>query len=788
MKLTIDNLDGLGAVDYSAALDRSAPFELVRTLNAPSIARGRLCLAGAGLATPIRRGRLAVRSDSSLLLFTGYLAIEPVSEYAGVASQGPVYRLLFTAISDEWLLDKQAAGSEAGASFATASSTVLDTLVGRLAAGTLDTGGLLPGALLGVFAPSATGGGWSAQAGAVAGSTYASYRVVNGALTLVPAGSVVHALSDGDGSLSVGSLATGAVRELANDVTVTGAMEPTVYWTELFSGDGTTAAFDLSGQPDAPAAGKLSYLADSFNQGAINRQTWTVADPGSHFSLSGAGLTFSGGNGIDGQTTFAAWDQIELGGTTVVELDAVLLGGASAGLLGGLYDGPNVQANCFAGFNVRQSAGSTVVTPMVNGVETGATFTLISGHAYTLRLRVHSPELLRVKQTYYAMVEGAVQAFGGGLVAAPAALVFELRDNGSSSNTPVTILYDGTLAASPAQCTFVAANSVQLFGSLGFVAVKRTGSAWVQTTDPATGAPSTKTTGTAAEGTDGSISSSATGKVTFFPGRIPSAGELVTVSYRSSYRAVGRVADAASIASEAAGGGVGSARWLGHVVRPVARSSEDCQNAAQAILSFATNRAAAVQGTYTWIDPEASGAANSDVWPGDILALTQNGSTGNLVVRRVTITEQGASPETLTYRIAFANDWAEGLGLALSEAVAKDALLPEAALPLVPASALPYLANLNQVTLVASGSTLTVDAGAAPPHGGGFEVRRSDGGFGIGAGGSSSGDLVLRAPVRGFTIPRAAFEETFYIRMYDGSAPPLYSRASAAIVTHLPLS
>ena len=446
-----------------------------------------------------------------------------------------------------------------------------------------------------------------------------------------------------------------------------------------------------------------------------------------------------------------------------------------------------MQANCFAGFNVRQAGGSTVITPMVNGVEVGTTFTLLSGHSYTLRLRIHSPELLRVKQTYYAMVNGVVDAFGGGLNAAPAALVFELRDAGSSSNTPVTILYDGAIASSPAQCTFVAANSVQLVGSIGYVSVERTGSAWVQSTDPTSGATSTRIVGTAAEGADCSVSSSATGKVTFFSGRVPIANEIVTVSYRGSYRSVGRVADAVSIATEAAGGSVGTARWLGHLTRPVARSSEDCQNAAQAILSFSTNRAAAVRGSYTWINPEAGGAANSDVWPGDVLALTENGSISNVVVRSVTVEEQGASPETLTYRIAFANDWAEGLGLTLSEAIATDALLPATAQDFAPGAAWPFLANLPQVTVVASASTLTVDAGTAPPAGGGFEVRRSDGGFGTGASGTSSGDLVLRSPVRGFTIPRAAFQENFYLRMYDGSTPPLYSRESAAIITHLPI-
>jgi hypothetical protein len=64
-------------------------------------------------------------------------------------------------------------------------------------------------------------------------------------------------------------------------------------------------------------------------------------------------------------------------------------------------------------------------------------------------------------------------------------------------------------------------------------------------------------------------------------------------------------------------------------------------------------------------------------------------------------------------------------------------------------------------------------------------VRRRDGGFGVGTATTSSGDLVLRSPVRGFSIPVPALEETFFVRMYDASVPPLYSRFSAAISTHL---
>ncbi len=80
MILTIDNLDGLGAVDYSAYLDATAPLKIVRALNEPSRCSGALVLGtgiAPGPAMPGPRGRVVVGSDNSTILFTGYLAPDP---------------------------------------------------------------------------------------------------------------------------------------------------------------------------------------------------------------------------------------------------------------------------------------------------------------------------------------------------------------------------------------------------------------------------------------------------------------------------------------------------------------------------------------------------------------------------------------------------------------------------------------------------------------------------------------------------------------------------------------
>jgi hypothetical protein len=350
-------------------------------------------------------------------------------------------------------------------------------------------------------------------------------------------------------------------------------------------------------------------------------------------------------------------------------------------------------------------------------------------------------------------------------------LVFDLVDLGNASNTPAIVLYDGAIATSPASCTFAAVDSVALTGSMGFCTVKQTGSAWIVSTLPG-GATQTRLIGIAGQGVDCQMDT--TGKVTFFAGRVPGPGEIVTILYRTRSRAIARLEDAASIATEAAGGMPGTARWLGKVVRPLARSSEDCETATQAVLSFASSRAAAIAGSYAAINP-------ADVWPGDVLAITANGQAMNVVVRQIAIADGHAVPELLTYRIAFANDWAESLGMTLSEAIATDAYLPPTALSAPGA----VLANLQRLIVVgATGTALQMDAGTDPPAGGGFEVRRRDWDFGP----SVDQNLVLRSPVRSFTIPRCAQVERYYIRMYDASTPPLYSRLSSAVFTNLPVA
>lgn len=185
-------------------------------------------------------------------------------------------------------------------------------------------------------------------------------------------------------------------------------------------------------------------------------------------------------------------------------------------------------------------------------------------------------------------------------------------------------------------------------------------------------------------------------------------------------------------------------------------------------------------GSYSTVNPTA------DIWPGDVLVVTSDGVASSLLIRSVEVKDGNAVPEIRTYAIKFANDWAteweDGLGLKLSEAIATNVVLPATA-EQAPAQ---VLANLQQLSVTSvNGSEVQMDAGCDPPTGGGFEVRRRDWNFGANV---DTADLVLRSPVRSFSIPRAAQIERYYVRMYDASSSAPYSRFSSAVFLNVPLS
>ena len=762
--------------DYTTALDAAHPLAIERKFNEPSTCKLWLSLQASGsLAAPARYQSLAVTGDDGTVYFTGYIAASPLSEYSGAGLEGPRYRIAIQAVSDELLLDQLPAPRNAAITGDDAGS-LLASLVTHSGSTALSTAGLTLSTTISSFVPE-HGANWSRNAGQVAAMARASYRALSGALSLSSVQTTVHPLNESDGSLTLSelTLTAGVKRALANDITVCGEDEAVAYVTEYFLGDGVTTQFYLAADPYFPPSSKTKIISEIFNEAQINRTLWGLLGTSGYFTLGPSGLAMNGGNGIDGETVLSWLDPIEAGGTVLAEAVGVTVSPGSSGILCGFFGTLANAANCTAGLQVTAQSGSEapVLQPIVQGAQAGPTFPLNPVNQYTLRIRLHCAECERTRSAYYSFGDAGLIAAGGEPVIASGKIQMEVQEfvNGVGA-TPAT-LYDGAVTYLPGVLSFAPVSSINMIGTMRGVNLTNLGSGWVVSTPPNSGS-FTRRIGSASESAECHIERG--GKLAFYTGCIPAAGEQIAVSYRTIGRAVGRAVNVASQQALAAAGSPSVAPWIGSVTSPPARSSADCRYAAQAMEQAAASVSAVWSGTYRG----NSRSLASDVWPGDALLLNAPSASldAQVVVRWAKVTYRASYPDLVEYDIAFANDWADDLSIRTSSTVQADAWLPAQIAPAV-------LANLSGLTVTAiSGSTVTVNTGVEPPVGGGFEIRLRDFAFMPG----EDPTLVLRGSQPNLSFSRVSASDRFYIRMYDGSTPPNYSEFSAALFINLPLS
>jgi hypothetical protein len=765
----------IGGQDYTSALDAAHPLTIERKLNEPSVCQLWITLPPGSSSTIARNQYVLITGDNETCYFTGYIAATPLLEYAGLALEGPQYRLAIHAVSDECLLDqagmapsRELPGMNAG--------PLIAALVAKTASTSLSTDKLSLDAPV-AFLPAEQGASFSATAAKAANAARSAYRALNGALTLSSIPAAVHKLSEADGTLALEnfSLTATAKRALANDITVCGEHEPTAYITEYFLGDGITTQFNLSENVFTPPASKSTLIRELFNEGQIDLRLW--GNPGTHnyLSLGSGGLVMQGGTGKDGETQLTWRDPIEMGGTLLLEVTGVTLANGSSGILAGFFVGDKLQQACTAGFQVtaQQGAGAVSLQPLVLGSPAGSAYPVNPSNQYALRVRVHCPECERGTGIYRSFGDSGPIAAGGDRNTAPGSLQFEIQEfvNGVAG-MPVT-LYEGTIASLPGTCTALAASSTNLYGSMRGLNLTNLGSGWAVTAPP-NGSPTTRRLGAPTQSAECAVESG--GRLVFYPGFTPVAGEQIAVSYRAVGRAVGRAVNTSSQQQLADSGLPPVSAWIGTVTNPPARSSQSCRNAALALEQAAASVSALWGGTFKC----SSADLEVDLWPGDALDIDapSAGLDAELIIRSVKLTYTASCPDVVQYTICFANDWADDLAIQTGCSVPADAWLP---VPISPV----YAPNLSGLAVIAmGGGTVTINTGAAPPIGGGFEIRRADNCFMTG----TDTDLVMRSSQPTMTFSRLSAWDRFFIRAYDASIPPNYSEFSAALIFNIPLA
>ena len=780
MKLTVDNLNGLGPVDYTAAVDGTVAPRVERVLNQPSTLRMSVLANVAGFVVPAIGGRVVLTKANGTFVFTGYLTQSPQMEYLGWGEGAPVYRYDLVAESDEVLLDLKALPTRAPYIERTAGSALIQ-LAQDLMPGGFNTSAVQSVDTLAVYVVNPQKK-FSYHAAQIALAARASYRAMNGALVLAPVGAATYALNETDANFSPAGLKLASPNLPVNDVSVIGLDEPQAYVRDYFVGDGETLRFYLSQTPFQQS--KLALIDEEYLGPGLDATTWVVNDPSSAVSVTAQTLQISGGTGVDGQTTVEFLEQIELGGALELQHGDISFSAASQGVIGGLYAGAVSAAGCLAGFQVTPNGTGSNIQALISGTAAGTAYTTTAGHRYVLTTYLYSMEVYRVEETFHSSAHPAGSGWGGAAVAADVRVVLELQDidpsNLATLVAPGTVLYDGVITNAPGFCTYALVDSFNLQCSIAYTYATHISLAEVRTALPSASYV-TQLVASLSDGGECEIEDSTT--LDFYPEYVPALNTLIVASYRGSGTAVAEVMNAASIAALANGADNGVRGAVRKIKAPEARTQADCENAGLAILDDGVGPA--WLGAYeTWSDYLPGGAG--DIFPGDGLAVNvgSRNAVFNAIARKVRIDLVDPADDRGMYTIEFANDLAAALGLeeeSSETAIPLQDLPPRLATTQVGAY---YLANLTeaQITQVSS-TTVQVDAGVAPQTGWGIEVRAHDFGWGV----ANDRNLLGRFSTQTFSLPRLAQTENYFLRLYDNSSPPKYSRYAAALHVDYPL-
>ncbi len=777
----IDNLDGLGTQDYTTFVDSGKNPSLVRKLNTPAELKFGLVAGTGSLVVPALGSRVTLVLSNGNDLFTGYIVQTPTYQYLGWVDRGLVYRYEISALSDVMLMD-QKAPSPHPPFVDRSSGSAFEQLTTEALPGWFDVSGVEAGDPIPYYSVDPAKQ-WTASAAEIALSGRCAYRDDNGKLFFAPLASNIYALVENAATFSPGDLQLQSVNRLVNDLTILGPLEPSAHVKDYFCGDGETSYFYMSQKPFTRSSQVALYnrtiLDEIYTE--LDRTHWVVTDPLGVISVSNGQLQVAGGTGTDGQTLLNFIEQVELGGATMLEHGDVVFNAPSNGVIGGLYAGAVSIAGCLAGFHITPSGDYCNIQALIGGAATGAALATQAEHHYVFTTMLYPTEIYRMQQVFHSSLYPSGSPRGGGAIACDVRVVLEVQDidptNPATQIAPATVLYDDIITNAPGFCSYALINAGSIQCSLAFTYIWLPVDALVRGTLPGEDTV-TILTGSLLDGAECQVTTSPA--LEFYPEYIPAANEFIEVSYRGQGYAIARVINSASIAALQSGGDDGVRGSVREIGLPVPRASADCETAALALLDDAGQ---GWGGEYqAWSKFLPGGAA--DIFPGDGLAVNvpSRMATFVAIVREVDVDIADIAGENSRYTLRFVDAGDPSLDFAFVAALMKQTQV------LTPIDVTQvgdyYLADLTdaEVTNVTS-TTVTIDVGFTPVAGGGIEVRYSDEGWGIGY----NGNLVGRFTNESLELTRYGRAQSYFLRSYDGSYPPKYSRYSAALHVDYPL-
>ncbi len=764
MQLTIDNFDNLGPVDYSGYLDAERLPAVTRRLNKASTMQAHLISIDGKMVVPHQGSRVWLKKSDGSTLFAGYLTQQPACTHAGRSTEGAILGYALTCGSDEWLLDLKSAPQRLPFVARTAGA-IVKQMTQDVEPGKFDSSGVESCDMIPTYSASVQQK-WSEHVAELAIRARAAYRAEGGSISFAAIGEKSFTIDETNTNCDPAALTIQCEPCRLNDVTVIGMVEPRTFVKDYFEGDGYTLSFSLAATP----MGTIDHTVfeDEFPGTQLNPVLWQ----------NGSGSTAQVSNGMlsaNGNALVELTEQVEIGGGIVLQHGCFEFQAASTGILGGLYAGGMASGNCVAGINVSPSGAQSILQAVVNGAPTGPTLATVAGHQYQLTTRIFARQAHRSAQVFHSSQHAAGAGRGGDAIASDARVVVEVHDidpaNPATMAAPATVLYDAVIANIAGYCNYTVMNGTDLHGTVSYTRMRTNGGTLVRSAIPGQ-AFRTRLQGALADGGECRVNAT---QLYFLAAYVPEASEQIVVSYRSGLTANAEQSNAAAIAALANCNDDGVRSSVHGMKAPEARTTEDCVNAALALLDDGTQNS--WQGEYrAWSDF----LGTEDLHPGD--TVTVNAPSRNAqftaTLREVDIAVKDLRDDRSVYRLKFANDAAQPLAFSFDT---KQLRLPPVGVAVPGNWTLPPVKDAEFSQILAS--QVTIATNLTPATGGGFEVRAIDQGWGA----ANDRSLWGRFAAQSFTIPRLSRSQSYYIRQYDSAQPPNYSSDSMLLHVDWPL-
>jgi hypothetical protein len=742
IKVTINNGDAHGDVDYTRYV-QAETITITKGLNIPTTCKFSINSTDSSFVVPVARAYVKIYSSTNRrYLFTGLIQVDVGSTFLGLSQftshpnqEFQVYKFDVSCTSDEYLLNIKSVPFLPA--FANKyQGDILTSIAQALAPNYFNFQYVAKGDLVPYMQYDPTQS-WSEIAKQFGDASHFRYSVIDKEIHYQPYGDAQLGLtydeSAGEGTFDPSQLNSNVMSTpVINDVTVIGGEEGGNCREDYFVGDGFTGPFLLKHKVFGLGTnfqGSSVLLSDSWQGNTLNAQNWWEQDPAGQFNYANNSLNVLSGFEMPlGVAFIEANNALELAGSTVIQHGEVIFNDLSKGIIGGIYnDATLAPSGCYAGFVV--SNGPVVTTSLsgaagvnmspfqLNNALTGA-FVVTSkvNKSYTLYTRIASPLPVRYHQVFRSL---AGTAYGGYQTAStvigsitwsvletdlfsavinqwtwtasnvvlPTTAIYALINNQQLNITlSNTEIWTPTPASLKVQCQIGAGalSPIYISGTVQYTGAFVTPSGGNLPILPANFGPEQQFDfGSGIGNQAGEIDSgSQVDTLNFYGNGLPGVGTRIKLQSWESQVAVSRMRDANSIQSEAQV--VGDNGLRSSTIKdlsPLPRTSEDCDNAAAAIL--ADKVATWYQGTYTAKYYFFSQYTNDiDFYPvcGRYLYVNSSKHRGiinqNMLVTAVTMTIEEMHGEIVVYAITFGPDLYEEKVLAAIVPYPKNVLEP----------------------------------------------------------------------------------------------------------------